>query len=379
MTIYIIVVLILTVSYVLFFTVCLTGWALLPEGKTGNGRSNTSVSIIVAARNEARHIGWLLNDLAAQKYPRAFWELLVIDDGSEDNTAAIVREFSRFPVTLIQMKDEGMDHDTGGSHKKKALQTGIAMATGELIVTTDADCRMNDEWLATIVAAYESNPVHMLVSPVLYTGMKGWFEKMQALDFLGMIGITGATLQVGLPALCNGANLAFRKASFMEVHGYDGISQVASGDDVLLMQKMALRWKDGIHFLKSNKAVVNTFAPHSLAAFTRQRIRWASKSKANLDKRVVSILFMVYLFNLSLLSSAVLSFFDSQYLTLLLLQLVLKLILEFSFLGMVASYFRQKQLLWFFLPAQLLHIIYIVFIGTAGNLVSTTWKGRKIR
>jgi cellulose synthase/poly-beta-1,6-N-acetylglucosamine synthase-like glycosyltransferase len=194
-----------------------------------------------------------------------------------------------------------------------------------------------------------------------------------------MIGITGATLQLGLPALCNGANLAFRRQSFAEVKGYEGISHTDSGDDVLLMQKMARQWKDSIYFLKSNRAVVYTFAQHGLSAFTRQRIRWASKSKANLDKRVVFILSMVYLFNLSLISSAVLSFFNSQYLILLIFQMTLKLVLEFSFLGMVTAYFGQRKLLWLFLPAQLLHILYIVVIGALGNVMQTTWKGRRIR
>lgn len=379
MTIYIILVLILTVSYVLFFTACLTGWALLPDWNRSTKDCSTTVSIIVAARNEEQHIGLLLNDIAAQNYPRALFELIVIDDCSEDDTAAIVNGFSLLPVKLIRMKDLVAEPRTGGSYKKKALQAGIAMATGELIVTTDADCSMKADWLSIIVTAYEHHPCHMIVSPVLFVNMKGWFERIQALDFLGMIGITGATLQFGLPALCNGANLAFRRQSFTEVKGYEGISDTDSGDDVLLMQKMARHWKNSIYFLKSNRAVVYTFAQHNLFAFTSQRIRWASKSKAYLYKRVVFILSMVYLFNLSLWSSAVLSFFNNQYLILLIFQMTLKLILEFSFLGMVASCFGQRKLLWLFLPAQLLHIIYIVVIGALGNVIQTTWKGRRIR
>ncbi|MEO6168289.1 MAG: glycosyltransferase [Chitinophagales bacterium] len=378
MIVYTIIVLVLTVIYVFIFIGYLAGWMLLPEFSVSSKTGTTKVSIIVAARNEELHISDLLCDLVAQSYPSHLVEILVVDDFSTDDTASIVEAFNYPSVKLLQLKEVIKDEYPGSSYKKKALEMGIAAASGELILTTDADCRMKKDWLNTMVNFYEQKHCHMIVAPVSFTGETTLFERWQSLDFLGMIGITGSTLQFNFPAMCNGANLAFRKKSFAEINGYSGINHVASGDDVLLMHKMTKQWKGGVRFLKSNKAVVYTFAQPDLKSFIRQRIRWASKSGSYTDKRVTINLMLVYLFNISIVITALLCFFNSTYCVLLSLQLVLKMIVEFPFLSTVATFFKRRRLLALFLPAQFLHILYIVVIGTLGNTVRTSWKGRKI-
>lgn len=375
---YTIIVLLITVCYILMFITYLAGWIIMPEFIPSARRGTTKVSIVIAARNEEQHIAELLNDLAAQSYPSGLVEILVVDDFSSDRTVAIARSLGLPGVKLLQLEQVLEDEFKGYSFKKSALELGIAEATGELIVTTDADCRMKKDWLNTLVNFYEHQQCHMIVAPVLFTGEINFFERLQALDFMGLMGITGSTLQLNFPAMCNGANLAFRKSSYTEVNGYQGINQVTSGDDVLLMQKMAQQWKEGVRFLKSEKAIVYTFAQPGLQSFIRQRIRWASKSGHYKDKRVISNLVLVYLFNVSILSSAFLCVFNTTFCLLLTLQLVLKMIIEFSFLSVVATFFRRRKLLLLFLPAQLLHIFYIVVIGTLGNTAKTTWKGRKV-
>ena len=378
MIIYTIIVLLLTVIYTGLFISYLAGWLLLPDYKPGKVSGHTTVSIVVAARNEEKHIAKLLRDLTHQQYPASLTEIMVVDDGSTDKTAEIVTSFQSKGVKLIALNELLEAEELVAGHKKKALATGIASTKGELIVTTDADCSMDESWLTAIVSFYEQQQCKMIVAPVAYTGEKSFLERFQSLDFLGMIGITGATLQLNFPVMCNGANLAFSRLAFEQVNGYERINHIASGDDVLLMHKIAARWKGTVHFLKSKDALVRTYAQSEWTMFVRQRIRWASKSKYYADLRITANLVFVYLFNISILVTAGCCFFDSRYSLILAMQVVLKMIVEFAFLSSVTAFFGRRELMWLFLPAQLLHIIYIVFIGTLGNTVNTEWKGRKV-
>lgn len=378
MMIYTTVVLFLTVGYTLLFICYLAGWLMLPDYKPGEVSGHTTVSIVVAARNEERHIANLLRDLARQQYPAALMEIMVVDDGSVDKTAEIVTAFQSQGVKLISLHELPATEQKVTGHKKKALATGIASTKGELIITTDADCCMDENWLPAIVSFYEQHHCNMIVAPVAYTGEKSFLERFQSLDFLGMIGITGATLQLNFPVMCNGANLAFSRLAFEQVNGYEGISDITSGDDVLLMHKVAAKWKGTVHFLKSKEALVRTFAQAEWASFVRQRIRWASKSKYYSDARITANLVLVYLFNISIVITACCCLFDSSYSLLLAVQIMLKVIVEFAFLSSVTAFFSRRELMWLFLPAQLLHIIYIVLIGTLGNTVNTVWKGRRV-
>ncbi|MEI9943927.1 MAG: glycosyltransferase [Chitinophagaceae bacterium] len=121
------------VSYSLLIIYYWQSWKSIPNFIPGNGRSSIKISVIIPARNEEENIGKLLNALNEQTYPKESFEIIVVDDHSEDGTTNIVSTFPR--VKLISLKDDNIN-----SYKKKAIETGIAAATGELIVTTDADC-----------------------------------------------------------------------------------------------------------------------------------------------------------------------------------------------------------------------------------------------
>lgn len=377
MTAYLIVALMLTLCYVMLFLIYLSGWILQPEFKPVAAGGSTKVSVIIAARNEAACIGRLLTDLSMQDYPPELFEVIVVDDFSADDTADIVSRFANKTVMLIRMSQVTQLAPEAGS-KKQALQKGIEAASGELILTTDADCEMEKDWLKSVVSCYEKYRSHMIVSPVLFTCGNGLLAKWQALDLLGMMGVTGASLYYYYHPLCNGANLAFSKSSFEAVKGYEEISRTSSGDDVLLMQLMARKWKNGVQFLKSREAVVHTAAQQSIMAFISQRIRWASKTGAYHDKKVTWNLALVYFFNLSLLITAAFSFRNDTCLMLLAVQISMKMMMEFTLLAVVAAFFRQRHLLWYFLPVQLFHIPYVIVIGALGHFIRPQWKGRKI-
>ena len=375
--IYVIIIIFLAASYVFIFLFYLYGWIITITYKITLEKPVTNVSVIIPARNEEKNIGNLLSGLLKQTYPSSLTEIIVADDFSEDRTAEIVSSFNHASVRLVRMSDSGLSKNE--SSKKKALETSIRQSKGDLIVTTDADCTMNENWLSTLVNFYEEKKCHMIVSPVIIRNERNFFQKFQALDFTGLIGITAATLRLNFPTMCNGANLAFRRTSFDEVNGYEGIDEASSGDDMLLMHKMARRWKNGVQFLRNSDGVVYTESQPTVSAFIRQRMRWTSKSAAYSDWKIQANLLTVYLFNLSIFVSAVALFFRKEFLIILLFQLLTKFILDFAFLLLVTNFFNNRKLMRLFLAAEILHIAYITWVGFAGNFFRTKWKGRQVK
>jgi cellulose synthase/poly-beta-1,6-N-acetylglucosamine synthase-like glycosyltransferase len=304
-------------------------------------------------------------------------EILVIDDHSEDDTAALAEAFDDARIRVLRLSD--YPDLPQQAYKKLALSTAIKEAKGELIVTTDADCYMGAQWLSLLVAYYEEQDAKMIAAPVCMSDEKSLLEKFQALDFCGMMGITGAGVSKGYMLMGNGANIAYPKKIFDAVNGFEGIDHLASGDDMLLMQKIAAAYPGQVHFLKNAEAVVYTQAQASWRAFIQQRLRWASKSSAYPQKGVTLQLAVVYLYCWNMLLSVLLIPFWSFAWTIALGQILVKIIVDYLLLGTMTTFFRRPDLMRVFLPSQLLHIAYIVGIGTLGNLVKRyEWKGRRV-
>lgn len=352
------------------------GWAKIKVFKVDENPAKTKVSVIIAARNEEDKIGQTLTDITNQYYDKSLLEVIVIDDHSTDQTSQIVLSFAKKGVKLIQLNES----NSFNSYKKKAIQTAIGKATGDLIVTTDADCRMGKNWLKTIVNCYEINGYKMISSPVTYFEEKSLFERIQTLEFLYLIGLGASTIGNNNPSTCNGANLAYERKAFFEVGGFAGIDDLASGDDELLLHKMAAHYGHKIGFLKNTDAIVYTHAKPNLKEFIQQRKRWASKSTKYKDKSIIILGVSIWLFNVSIFCNAVLAivFSANIFLTFLILQLLFKVLFEALFLVQVTKFFKRSSLLILLPLVSLLHIIYIVYIGIAGNSGKYTWKGRMV-
>lgn len=364
----------LTLIYLFVVITFIIGWVRIKPYLKSSKQPSTIVSIIIAARNEEDKIAKTIDDVLAQSYPEELFEVIIIDDHSTDRTAEIVRSYES--IQLIQLNED----KALNSYKKMAIQTAIGQAKGDLIITTDADCRMGTEWLATIVNYYEATGCKMISSPVAYFEEKSFFERAQALEFAYLIGLGASTIGNKNPSTCNGANLAYEKKAFFEVGGFKGIDDLASGDDELLLHKMSAIYGDKIGFLKNKDAVVYTHAKETLVEFIQQRKRWASKSTRYKDKSVIILGVSVWLFNLSIIVNALLAiFFPASTLPFLIFQLAAKLVFEFVFLNNMMDFFKRKNLLWWLPVLNVLHIIYIVYIGIAGNSGKYNWKGRMVK
>lgn len=334
------------------------------------------VSVLIAARNEEDNIGRTLDCLVAQSYPKDLLEVIVIDDHSTDRTAEIVRNYQHQGVRLLQL-DEG---DKLNSYKKLAIAKAIDMSSGDIIMTTDADCRMGADWVKTVVDYMDRGNFEMVSSPVAYHEEKSLFERLQTLEFLYLIGLGASGIGNGVPTTCNGANLAYRKETFYRVGGFKGIDDLASGDDELLLHKVSEEAAHHIGFCRSEEAIVYTEAKPTLASFISQRKRWASKSTKYKDKRIVALGVVIWLFNLALLWGTVhffymLPVFDWVFA----LSVGLKVAVEFIFLLPITQFVRRPELLRYLPFLSFAHALYLVYIGVAGNIGKYDWKGRTVK
>lgn len=357
---------------VLFFR---RGWLRIKLYHPTVKAPQTRVSILIAARNEENNISHTIKDILEQSYPAELMELIIVDDHSTDRTSDVVLSFSDPRVKLIRLDEK----EKLNSYKKKAITEAIKLSRGELIITTDADCRMKEEWLGTIVSFYEKNDSKLISSPVIYHQEKSFFERLQTLEFLYLIGLGASSIGNRIPSTCNGANLAYRRDVFFELDGFKGIDDLASGDDELFLHKVAERYPDGIGFCKSLSAVVYTQAKENLKEFIRQRKRWASKSTRYKNKSIVTLGVLIWLFNLMLLVTAAAGFADPVFWRTCLWALLFKFFCEAAFLLPLTQFARRRELIYYLPLLTIVHVVYMIFIGIAGNSGKYVWKGRVVR
>lgn len=336
-------------------------WMQLPSRQTPDDfLPKTVISVIVAAKNEANHIETLVRHLLAQNYPRDLVEFIVVNDHSDDE---MVKRFDAMDLptnfTLLHAENQG---------KKAAVAQGVALAKGELIVTTDADCVMDSRWLLSIAWLYETRQPKFIAGPVQFYQESSLLERFQSLDFLGMMLITGAGIKSKQFYMANGANMAFPKSVFQAVNGYEGNEHIASGDDMFLVAKIAKQFPKGsIYFNKNLDGIVRTQAAPTYAAFFRQRIRWGSKNTASDDWTLKLMLAWVLFTSLWLVAFVLTKFW--------LVVLVLKMIGDFILLREASRYFGRKDLMKSFLPSFFMHTLYIAVIGVASLFTGkVVWK-----
>ncbi|MFT3681808.1 MAG: glycosyltransferase [Ferruginibacter sp.] len=389
---------ILSISFVLFILYAVLiiyyaiSWRSIPAASLKPLTLNLKLTVIIPARNEEGNIKACLDSVCNQTYPAEQYEVIVIDDHSTDNTAAIVQRHPAKNIRLLSLK-ELLEGKQLNSYKKKAIETAIEHSTGELIVTTDADCIVPPGWLQQIASFYNIHNAAFIAMPVSFLPLAardGLAAKLlsifQSLDFMTLQGITGASVYQRIHSMCNGANLAYSKKAFYEVNGFTGIDNIASGDDMLLMHKIYKHQPDRVFFLKSTEVIVQTQPMKTLKDFLNQRIRWASKADKYDDKRIFAVLLLVYLFNVLLLVLPLICLFNIQTIftthyslfTSWIYLLLLKTIVELLFLYPVAKFFNQQKLLWLFPLAQPFHIFYTVIAGWLGKFGSYQWKERKV-
>lgn len=362
----------ISICYLLLMLYLTFGWLSLGEYHRDNRPPHTKVSIIIAVRNEIKTIENCLHSISLQDYNKALFEVIVIDDHSEDKTVNYIKSFiDNHPELLIRLVEQSQ-----AEGKKKAIAQGIHRSNGTLIITTDADCTMGPQWLSTTVNYYETYGVSMIAGPVEISDEKNIFEKMQSLEFLSLIATTASTITLNLPLMCNGANLAFEKEAYQAIGSNQLNAKYTSGDDVFLLKQIKYKLKERIGFIKHPAAIVSTQAQPTVSSFINQRIRWVSKTKGSSDSFLYITSFIIYLFNLLIPTLVIFGIFEPIILKIALILLMLKLLIDLPIMAGIAFFMNKTKSLIWYIPLQFINLFYISLIGLIGNFKGFYWKNR---
>lgn len=342
--------------------------------------TTTTFTVIVPFRNEEAHLTNLLQSLAKVDYPQNSWQIILVNDASTDNSLEVINKcISRCALTNIVVINNVR---TSASPKKDALQTAIHTSKHQWIVTTDADCAVPVNWLNTLDAIIQQQSPLMVIMPVAIatTAQPSFLTAYEQLDFLSLMGATAGSFYMGLPFLCNGANLAYDKEAFSAVQGFSNNNHIASGDDHFLLEKFQERFKNRISYLRSPYAIVTTQPQEHWNIFIAQRTRWAAKSSAYtfwFSKLMGILVLAVNL--LSVVGVFYYAFAKAETQSIIIMGLVLKLVVDVILIATEASFYNRKRYLkWY--PVVM---VYYPFISTYIALRSLTtgyqWKGRNYK
>ncbi len=361
--------LILSAAYALLLLILHFKRQNSPPVKMDNPSKIQGISIVIPVRNEAKNIKTLLMMLNHQSLSKHKFEIIVVDDHSDDTTPHIAGSMGISNFTLLTLK-----HDFG---KKAAIRAGVESAHFDRILTLDADIRISENFLETWMKTSEN--FGLLSGPVRVERTSTLLNHLQMLDVAGMQAMTEAWFALRKPVSCNGANLFFLRKAYLENQNIAGDTKFASGDDIFLLQSLEKQGKFKTGYANHPDLIATVEAEPNWMDFIRQRIRWISKSSAYSFRYVQILLVSIYLFNLCLLLAAFALFYDSTYGALLLAAYLLKIIVEGIFIWPVLRLFNQQKAMLWFVVVQPIHILYTVFIGVFGIFIPVQWKGRPIR
>lgn len=336
----------------------------------------TRFSVIIPFRNEAENLLPLFSSLSSLNYPAELFEIILVNDASEDTSEELCNKFidenPQLEIILLQNKR------TSGSPKKDAITTAINKAKYEFILTTDADCTVPQAWLQEFNSAIHEYHAKMIAGPVKISSANTLLSYFQEIDFFSLQGATIGGFGVDMPFMCNGANFCYEKKAFHAVNGFEGNDKIGSGDDIFLLEKFI---KTGLKtaFLKRRSAIVSTPAQANWRSFFAQRIRWAAKTSAydNVFGKFIGLL--VLAMNLMLVLSAVVVVMDKISPSLLLFPFLLKFNIDFILIYNCARFFEREKVLKNYFWCSLIYPILSSYIAILSLFSGYTWKGRHFK
>ena len=329
-----------------------------------------ALSIVVPIKNEANNIANLIESFAAQDFPQKLFEIIFVDDNSSDNFLEEINNAKQknrgLKLTVLKNLGQG---------KKQAINTAMNVAQTNYVVLTDADVTHSKFWLSNISAYCETHHPKLLVGAV-FMNSSSFFEDFQACDYAGMQ-IIGSSLMLSKhPVLCSGANLIVNRKSFLEVNPYESNIEIASGDDMFLMQSFIKRFgKNSIHFLNSTNSFAFTNAKENLFGYMEQRIRWASKTKYYLNSSTALLGFFVFCIHFFMFLLLALSPMYLQLLWCFCFLLAGKTFMEYLVFYAAEKKFEQKFPLKWFIIFQIVQVVFIPILASISLFKkNTNWK-----
>jgi glycosyltransferase involved in cell wall biosynthesis len=371
-----IVLLIILLVYVLLIVQLIFGFNKVKYFHVTDLTPKTAFTIVIPFRNEAKNLPKLLESISNLNYPHKMIEIILVDDFSTDNSERICiqwrMKYEHLDTTLLE------NLHLSYSPKKDAIGRAMPIAKHDWIVTTDADCIVNKNWLLTLDNYIQTNNPEMIVGAVMYRAKNNWFHHFQQLDLISLQGVTIGSFGIGKPFMCNGANFAYTKKIFSEIGGFGGISNKASGDDVFLLQKAVNTNKEKVHYFKNYDVIVKTKPENDLYKLFMQRVRWAGKSTGYKSSYARFLAIIVLLMNLSLTFAFCLLPFAFLNWKVVLSVFLTKYIVDYIMLYKSNAYLRKGK---FFVPiaSSVIYPFFSSLVGIYSLFGSFRWKGRIFR
>ncbi|MFD0990179.1 glycosyltransferase [Mariniflexile jejuense] len=341
--------------------------------------AKTTFSVIIPFRNEAENLPALLKSINALNYQNTLFEIIFVDDASEDESVKIINNilkgFSNNQPNISIIKNK----KTSNSPKKDAITTAIEHAKHEWIITTDADCLLPKYWLDSFDEFIQKNDTNCIAAPVNYIEKNCFLNRFQLLDILSLQGATIGGFGINKPFLCNGANFGYKKDLFIDLNGFEGNTNTASGDDIFLLEKAAKKHPKQLHYLKCELAIVLTKAQPSLKTLISQRIRWAAKTSHynNWFGKFTGLI--VLLKNALIITLLLLTIIGSYNLKVFLYVLIIKFNIDFFLIYKSAVFFNKKGALRSYIVGFLVYPFFSVYVAFISLFSSYKWKGRTFK
>lgn len=328
-------------------------------------KNSEKVTAVIVVRNEEKNILTLLDSLKKQTYSN--FEVILVDDNSTDKTVKLTENFNLKNLKLLHLTSA----ERGKSPKKAGIEKAIRNAEGSIIFSTDGDCKLPPKIIENYAGIFSNSKVHFISGPVTFMNENTLWNNIQIVEFSSLVGSAAVAMFLKNPIMSSAANLAYRKTSFLDVNGFDGNTELASGDDEFLMNKIQKAYKDSVIFVKNKECIVETKASENLTQFYHQRKRWAGKwgASINLTSKITAVL----IFAINALTIYFAAKGDWEV-------LLFRFLSEFIFLGSILFFLNKKSSIWFIPITQLFYPFYVVFFGLISLVPNQyEWKGRKLK
>lgn len=364
----------ISIAYGSLITFAIIGFNKLSRTlKTKQAVDPAFISIVLSARNEAMYMAECINQIAKQNFPKDAFEVILIDDASDDET---------YKIAETALFKSGISHELirQPQHhgKKHNLEVAIQKAKGSIIVTTDADIiYRNPNWLLTISEYFRTYSPNMLVMPVDFENKSGLLGTFQIIENLALTGITAGYAGIQKPFMCNGANLAFKKSVFNQVNGYKSHKHISSGEDVFLLEEIKKIGPESIHYILLRELIVKTTPMQSFINLLQQRIRWASKAKHSSNHLNIFAGFIIMAANLLFLALLVAILKKSVIIPYLSIFALSKFIFDFLLLFLASDFLGRVKYIWWLIPFECVYWIYTLIVGISSLFYKPYWKGKK--
>ncbi|TDE06038.1 glycosyltransferase [Flavobacterium sandaracinum] len=330
-------------------------------------KPKTKFSIIVPFRNEAENLPVLLASLSELNYPMELFEVILVDDDSEKKFKFQSLKFRISVINNIRISN---------SPKKDAIVTAMQMVNTNWIITTDADCTFNANWLLILDNYIQLHDVAMIAGAVTYDCDNSFLHHFQQLDLASLQGATIGSFGINKGFMCNGANFAYTKSFFQELNGFEGNDKIASGDDVFLLQKAIAKSPEDVHYLKSENNIVITKPLNDWKSLFHQRVRWASKTSSYQGTFGKGLGLFVFTGNLSWLLILGCCFLGLTAFQNFFILYVLKFSVD-TILIYKTNQFLTKTKIQYLILSSLLYPFFSVSVALYSLFGKYEWKGRR--